>query len=456
MTAEERSGAPSSDDVASRTGARALLSGGTVLAVAMMATNGGNYLLNLFLGRWLEPSEFADANLMVTLMLLVTAIAVSLQLVGARFAGIHQASGDDERADALAAYLDRRASVAGVVLAAVIAGGASFWSDFFNTDSAWPFVILGLGMPCYLVQAVGRGILQGRLRFGPLAATFVIEMVVRVGIGVGLVAAGFGVEGATVGLTASFVATWLAVRSVVSTTTDARPTRFELGELRSYVGPVLVLLVGQIIINNGDVLVVKRYFDGDDAGVYAAIALIGRAVFFLSWSAVTTLFPAVAQREEAGHDSGGLLLGGVAVVTVSCGVMTLGAWLGGDMLLTNVFGEEYGGVNALLTRYAIATSMFAVANVIVSHHLSAGRYRESWILLAGAALQTALLLARHDTMAAVVWDQIVAMGILLAAVSISSAWPSTVGRLDRSAVGLGSALDAIGDASRVATSRVRS
>ena len=41
--------------------------------MATMLASAGNYVLNLMLARWLEPAEFADANLMLTLMLLVTA-----------------------------------------------------------------------------------------------------------------------------------------------------------------------------------------------------------------------------------------------------------------------------------------------------------------------------------------------------------------------------------------------
>jgi len=411
--------------VSERTSLRALAGGGTILALASLAANGGNYLLNLFLGRWLTQSEFADANLMVTVMLLITAVAVSLQLVAARFAGIHAAAGTDERADVLVRWLERRSLAVGGLFALVLAGGSTMWADFFKVESNWPFVILGLGMPFYLAQAVGRGLLQGRLAFAPLAISFIVEMVVRVGFGVGLVAFGFGVSGATVGLSLSFVATWLAVevlqrRSGRPKLAEDHPTETEMGKLRSYIGPVAILLLGQIIINNGDVLVVKRLFDGDQAGVYAAVALIGRAVFFLSWSAVTTLFPAVAQREQAGESVGALLVGGVATVAGLCTAMTLGVWVLGDVVLTGVFGPSYAGVGGLLTRYAVATSLFAVANVMVSHHLSSGRSREAWILLAGGVFQTALLLTRNGSMEAVVGDQIVAMGVLLAAVTVSS------------------------------------
>jgi len=407
------------DDVAARTGGKQLLAGGSILAIAMVLANAGNYLLNVLLGRWLTPAEFADANLMVTLMLLVTAIAVSLQLIGARYAGVDHAAGSPQRTDLLAGWLERRAGMVGLVLGAVLIIPATMWQEFFKTDSAWPFVILGAGMPFYLAQAVGRGVLQGRLGFVPLAATFVAEMICRVSVGVALVALGYGVEGATVGLTASFVVTWIAVRALYRRTEQGRPVPERLTDLRSYSWPVAVLLLGQIIINNGDVLISKRFLDPETAGVYAAIALIGRAVFFLSWSVATTLFPAAAQRDEAGQDSGGLLKGGlvaVAAIGIAC---TIGARLLGGIVLGRVFGPEYAGVSEPLALYALATSLFAMANLIVTTHLSTGRVREGYVLLAGGALQTTLLMFGRNSIDSLITAQVIAMAVLFVAVGIS-------------------------------------
>jgi O-antigen/teichoic acid export membrane protein len=404
----------------SATSGKALLGGGAVLAISMTIANGGNYALNLLLGRWMTPAAFADANLMVTLMLLVTAVAVALQLIAARFTSIHEARNTPHKADEIASWLEDRAALIGLGFAAFIGLPAVFWASAFNTESWVPFAVLGAGMPFYIVQAVGRGVLQGRLKFNSLAITFVIEMVVRVGVAIALVQLGFGVTGATVGLTASFVATWLAVRMLTPRSAAGRPDRSELGDLITYAGPVVVLLVGQIIINNGDVLVVKRFFDPTEAGIYAAVALIGRAVFFLSWSAVTALFPAVAQRDEAGEASGGLLLGGLAVVGGLCSFMVLMAWIVGDRVFTFALGDAYAGVGHLLVQYAIATSLFTMANLIVSHHLSTGRVLEAWILLAGGVLQTTLLLIWNSTPEVVVVDQLIAMAILLVAVAAST------------------------------------
>ena len=103
-------------------------------------------------------------------------------------------------------------------------------------------------------QAVGRGVMQGRLGFKPLAATFVVEMVVRVSVGVTLVALGFGVIGATIGLTVSFLAVWIHVRLLERSKGGAPLDAQSVRSIITYASPVGVLLLGQIVINNGDVV----------------------------------------------------------------------------------------------------------------------------------------------------------------------------------------------------------
>ncbi len=404
-------------DVAKGTGGKELAAGGSILGIAMVAANAGNYLLNVFLGRWLTPSEFADANLMVTIMLLVTAIAVSLQLIAARFASINAANGTSTDTAALARWLERRAGFAGLVVGLTLMLGAGVWSDFFNSRSSLPFVILGIGMPFYLIQSVGRGVLQGHLTFRPLAATFVVEMVVRVTTGVALVALGLGVEGATIGLTVSFIATWAHVRWLTRNRSAGTVSKAVVSELIAYAMPVGVLLAGQIVINNGDVLIAKRFLDPDTAGIYAAVALVGRAVFFLSWSVATTLFPAAAQRDQVGEQSNGLLYGGLAVVATMGICFVAGARLLGGLVLGEVFGEAYAGVSGPLAWYAFATSLFAMANLIVSHHLSLGRIQPALILVGGGVIQTSLLLVGRGSIDSLITAQVVAMVLLLVVVA---------------------------------------
>ncbi|MDH4280350.1 MAG: hypothetical protein OEW83_19980 [Acidimicrobiia bacterium] len=187
-------------------------------------------------------------------------------------------------------------------------------------------------------------------------------------------------------------------------------------DLRRFVAPTAVFLVGQILINNGDVLIVKAEFPRDAAGVYSAVALMGRAVFFLSWSAVATLFPAVARREATGSNTDELLVGGLAVVGVACGGMVAASALFGNLFFRSILGPEYEAAASMLVSYATATSLFAVANLVVTHQLSLGRTIQSRLLVIGAVGQTVLVVLARSSLPAVVNVQVLAMTALAAVV----------------------------------------
>ena len=423
--------APTESGRSDGTGARQLVTGGSVLAVALVVTNAGNYILNLLLGRWLSPAEFADASLMVTMMLTFASISVCLALVTARFIGIRDAAGNVGGSARLVRTLRRVALSVGIVIAAVLAAGSPWWRDIFHTGSAWPFAILACGIPFYLQCAVGRGTLQGRLRFAPLAVTFLVEMIVRLSVGSGLVLLGMGVDGATAGLALSLVAAWVTVmlfrpglsrarRIIEVGPVDASPgTSTDLAGVRAYAAFVSVLLVGQMVINNSDVLIAKASLAPFDAGLYSAVALIGRAVFFLSWSVATVVFPVVALRHAKGESGHRVLAGGIVAVLGIGSACVVGALLFGGPVLGVVLGPDYSGLSGSLAVYALATTLFAVASLIASQHLATGRIRESWVVLAGAGLQIVLLLLWHNSIAQLIGAQLVAMSFVLTAVVIS-------------------------------------
>ena len=52
---------------------------------------------------------------------------------------------------------------------------------------------------------------------------------------------------------------------------------------------------GQVLINNCDIVVVKHFFPSESAGIYAAVAMVGRVVFAFSWAVVSSMFPIAAE-----------------------------------------------------------------------------------------------------------------------------------------------------------------
>ena len=54
--------------------------------LSVIIVNGGNYVYNLLLGRILGPELFADAALLITLLLVLSFVAMTFQLATAKFA----------------------------------------------------------------------------------------------------------------------------------------------------------------------------------------------------------------------------------------------------------------------------------------------------------------------------------------------------------------------------------
>jgi O-antigen/teichoic acid export membrane protein len=380
-----------------------LLTGGALLFVSMTIVNAGNYLFNLILGRLLGPAAFADLSLIVTLLLVLTLVTSALQLVAAKFAAVHTANNDPASLSGLRRWLSRWAWGVGGALLLFFALGAPWLQAFFRTQSLWPFVLFGIGVPIYFAQGVDRGLLQGQTRFGVLALTYQAEMWVRLIAALGFVAIGWSVNGAVAGLTLSLVATWLVARSAaVGLPPAVALVSSERTAIMTFVGPAVAALVGQVLITNSDILIVKRYFEPVEAGQYAALALIGRIVFFATFSVVSVMFPIVAQKHEKGEPHRylfgvSLLLVGV----VSAGIIIATAIVP-ELIVSVLFGAAYVSIAPMLWLLAVATTLYALSNVVINYRLSTGFTHGTLIAVATGVLQVIALLIFHDSLIQVV------------------------------------------------------
>lgn len=399
------------------------LSGSLLLLISMTIVNGGNYLFNLILGRWLGPAAFAEVSLIVTLMLVITLITATLQTVSAKFAAIHAADEDMQAMSTLRRWLGQWSWVVGLGFSVLLAVSSPWLARFFQMSSPWPFVILAAGLPLYFAQGVDRGILQGQIRFGALSASYQAEMWVRLAAGIGLVLMGFAVNGAVAGLTLSFIGTWIVALQARKGLPKALPIGDkERRAVLLFAWPVGMALVGQILINNSDILIVKRFFEPEVAGHYAALALIGRIVFFATWSVVTALFPIVAQRHQRGEPHRPLLFVSLGLVLGVSGAIILASVFLPELIVGVLFGEAYLVVAPLLWLYAVATAFYALSNVVINYRLSIGNNEGSYVAVVGGIAQVLGVWLFHDSLAQVVMVQIYVMGSMTAVLLLWDLW----------------------------------
>ena len=377
-----------------------LLRGGVSLGAATLVASGANYASNLVLGRRLEVDEFADAALVVSGLLLLSAVALGLQLTVARAI----ATGGGASA---ARRLERRAVIVGAGAGATVAVLSPMIASRFNMGSPVPLIVLAAGVPIFFSMAMRRGVLQASHRFGQIALSQVAEPLARLAITMVALSMGLGATSAAVGLVAAFAVGWV-VSSPGALRLEATTT---IRETRSAVGATVLLLIGQVVIANGDLWVVAALIPSD-AGSYAAVALVGRLVFIAGWSIVTVVFPTLASG--SGAASGRLLLKAVGSAAIVGSALTAGAFVAGDRLIGAMVGDDYAEAGHLLGPYALATTLFVVANLLAVADMAGGRRLLPAMVAAGAIAQTVLLVLVADRgITWIVYGQLAAMAVLV-------------------------------------------
>lgn len=396
----------------------------TFLFISTIIVNAGNYAINLVLGRVLGPAEFAEASIITTGVLMLSFMAVGLQLTAAKYSAGYFAEQNAEKLSSFSFWIYKKGRVLGLVLLALILMSAQVLMKFFHFDSSWPFIIVAIGIPGYLMMSAARGWMQGTDHFKPLAFTYIIEMVARLLLTFLCIFLVYRLgldrttEAVSIGFLGAFVLSYLYAHKKIQFGTPSAFHSDKLSGLRSFIVVIIIYEFSQILINNSDILLVKHYFNNVDAGIYAALALIGRVVFFATWTIVTLLFPKVIQLEKQGKDHSHLFWSSLGIVVGIGLIIIAGCYLFDQLIITILFGDAYLDAAPLLWKYASATTLFASANVFVYYYMSLDRYVPVALSVIAGITQIFSILFFHQSMQMVIYVQILVMACLLVSMMI--------------------------------------
>lgn len=380
--------------------------------LSILTVNGGNYLYNLILGRVLGPVQFADAAILITFLLVLSFVAMTFQLVTAKFSVIFK----NENFTNFVSKTYKNATLVGLVLGALIIVFAKQLQVVFKTSSSTMFIIFGIGVPLYFLMSVSRGVFQGKKEFKSLSITYQTEMLSRLIITLCLIFF-FNIQSSVViaiGILTSFGLGLLPFKfkNISFKKTIAIPAK-QSKQVKNFFVITAFYELTQIVINNSDILLVKHYFDAYNAGLYASLSLIGRVVYFVAWMFVMLLLPKVVQLKKDGKETAPILFKYVGYISVIAIAIVLGCALFPETAITILFGERYLAMAPLLWKYALATGLFALSNIFAYYYLSLDIFVPVVISGIFGMLQMVLVIFFHESLEQVVHMQIIAMVLLL-------------------------------------------
>jgi O-antigen/teichoic acid export membrane protein len=392
-----------------------VLNGSIILLISSGFVGAMNLIYNFVVVHALGADRFGHANAVYTVLLLLGSFTLSYQILCSKFV-----ARSESLPEKLGVYrlLHRRAWFWAAGISFALAYSSRIFSGYLNLPDRNYILLIAIANLFYIPLGVQRGLMQGLYEFPRLATNFALEVVVKVGAAAFTLALGWGVTGVIVAIVAStliaYIHGWPRTHSAL-TATVALPALQE-GIQAS------VFFIGQMIIYNLDVILVEHFFSATLAGVYAAVAVVGRVVYMLCWSVVNSMFPLSAGVES--EERGRAVLGtALLLVVVIVSVLTLGAWAAPTALWHFLLGKGFplnagGSYRALLALYAASTGIWLLSVVLMSYEIARKIGYVSWLQLACSGAVFVGIYLVHDNLHDVIMVRTVLMIALLVMVSI--------------------------------------
>jgi O-antigen/teichoic acid export membrane protein len=371
--------------------------GALYLFAATTVANVLGYGYQVVMARLLRPEDYAVLTALFGILILESISSQVIQSATAKLAAQYRARSEEA---ALHAFVRRWAVRVGGGAAAVgLLVGAL--SGLIAGALALPTVsvaLLGVTLFLALVFTFGLGLLQGLARFVWMGTALIAQAGARLAVGVALVVAGLGVDGAFAGATAA-IAISLVVLAVplVPLFRAARGSRVEpqLGPQETrFFALSAVLLLAYASLVNVDAVLARSLLTAEQAGAYAGAITMGKVVLFAPIGIGFLLLERTARSHARGEDTDRALYLALAFVLATSGLVAAAYIVMPDFLVPIVVGSQYPETAKIVGTYGVAALANALLNLWIAYFIGRGEMRVGLLLAVAVVVEVVLLLTR--------------------------------------------------------------
>lgn len=380
-------------------------------------TIGTNLLYNIVVARFLGPQGFGQATVVYTLLTLLSAVTLSFQIVSTKV--VAQQLTVEGKA-AVYRVFHRTAWGFGILVALVLIAARNPISAYLNLPDPALVALLAVGAAFYVPLGPRRGYIQGTYGFRGLALNLVLEGAVRLGGSFAMIMAGYGVRGVIMANAAATMAAYLAIPPKLAGRA-LNPLDFSYAFRET--SQAVVFYSGQMLIGNCGIIMVNHFFPAHKAGLYAAVAMVGRVIFTMSSAVVNTTFPLVAGTCEEERRDLRVIATSLLLVLVSGAGLALALCAAPAWVWIDLFGSGFQiagryDLSYLLALFAATTVIYCLSAVIITFEMSYKIANTSWVQLALSGVLVAGIYLFHSSLREVILVQMFLMVVLFVLVAL--------------------------------------
>lgn len=397
-----------------------LVSGSVVILVGSMMANVLSWLFNLGAGRLLaSAAEYGTLIALVSVFNIFSVFSTTISTVFTKFTATYVAQKKEHLIGSLFISGSLWVGMLSFLVVGFLILFASYISHFLNIDSVVFVILTSAALFFSFLSYVTIGIIQGLLKFGFFCFINIFSSLIKLVLGLGLIAIGFKVLGAISAIFLSVLVTYLlAFISLIKFLRKIKKNNFVIPNLKKnlllYALPVFLSNIGITAFISIDVILVKHFFSATVSGQYAALSIMGRSIFYAVAPIGFVLFPIIAQKKERKEKLTGTLLLATLIVQIPSIFLSFIYFVFPKFVLKIFYpAKEYAVLYPYLGQFSIFILLYLLCFILNTFYLSIGKTRVFIFTVAANILEIIYIVFFHKDIYQIIFGLIVVSFVLL-------------------------------------------
>lgn len=373
-----------------------MMGGGTVASA-------GAYLYHVLMGRMLTTSDYGALQSLISLSNVLNVPLATINTVIVSY--VASLLGKNDKPSV--AYLYHR--LYRIFFWMLVIGGSVFLLfsrpilEFLHLNSPVDFIFLDIAVFFGLLQFLNKATIQGFAKFFEFIVVGFIEAYGKLFLGAVAVLLGLRTTGAFGAFIGVGVIGFLYTTYVISKILPHKEKRtpIPLAPFAVKTIPTFFMTVGIMSLFNSDVILVRHYLSAHEAGLYSALSVLGKIIFFGTSPIASVMLPLVSAAKERGENFHKIFYLS-ALGTAGFSAVVVGVFAVATSLVLSIIDKQYVDSSIYLVPFSLFISLCSLINVCVLFFFAVRKTMATYMLVAAAAVQIIGIVLFHQNLGQVV------------------------------------------------------
>ncbi len=391
-----------------------VLFGTFIVTISTLFASVFSYLLQLAIARLLSVEDFGTFNAFLSLAYIVNVPASVLSLSIIKMVSEFKAEDAYHKVFQSYVFISLVCAFIGSIVLLVFYFLRYVVSAYLNVQNESIVPFFGLFLALSLLVIVPQSYLQGLLRFKAYSVFIIVMGALRFLLALIAILLGFKVAGTygamAVAFLASFIFGFLLLKKNFTKSIEKLDLRNNYRKLVTFSGAVVFVNLGMVLLNNLDILMVKRFFNEQQAGIYSGVVTMGKFMLFGAGSVSIIMFPQISELYTKGEQYLSKFYK-MLVMQIILIIAASSLFIAFPKLLVSVlFGSKFIDAVPFIPIFTVFMGIYVLINFLIMFFLAIEKTKVVLILLPMILLQFVLLNALPSTLHDVIYvDMFVAV-----------------------------------------------